>query len=103
MKNENDFPRHVLSAKCSTCIYRPGNLMHLNRGTVATMTADCKEQDTNVVCHKSPELAGGLPVPAWCRGSVDLRPGQAVRILSRLDMLTEIDDPVFTNASHENT
>ena len=36
----NDGKVHVQAAKCSTCIYRPGNLMHLDPGRKDQMEAD---------------------------------------------------------------
>lgn len=82
---------HVCEQMCNTCIFRPGNLMHLNKGTVERMVKETDRKDDNVICHKSKGLMDELPVKAWCRGSVDRRPGQAVRIMQRLDMLQPIE------------
>lgn len=55
---------HVLDDLCGTCIYRPGNLMRLRAGRVASMTAEAVERGSVVVCHSTL----GTDVPAVCRG-----------------------------------
>ena len=58
---------HIQAAKCSTCIFRPGNLMHLAPGRVDEMVAQCLDEDTAIVCHDT--LDGDQ---ALCRGFVDV-------------------------------
>jgi len=89
----NRAPKHVMKEMCSTCIFRPGNLMHLRPGRLADMIKQCQRDDTNVICHKSESLQGILPVDAWCRGSVDHSPGQLVRIFGRMGGLEEVEEP----------
>lgn len=54
---------YVCAEKCSTCIFRPGNLMHLRHGRVQEMVKATKEDGATVVCHKT--LDGDNAV---CRG-----------------------------------
>lgn len=49
---------------CSTCIYRPGNLMHLKPGRLQGMTDEAVEQEGHVVCHQTL----GTTEPAICAG-----------------------------------
>lgn len=77
----------VMAAPCSTCIFRPGNLMHLRPGRMADMTAQTDARDTNVVCHQTLDQ----PVGAFCHGSVARRPGQVVQIAQRLGYIVEVD------------
>ena len=79
---------HVMAEQCSTCIFRPGNLMHLNEGRLADMTASTDAGDTNVICHQTLDRKVG----ALCRGSVDRRPGQAAQIAERLGVIV-LDTP----------
>lgn len=80
---------YVLSEKCSTCIFRPGNLMHLRDGTVEEMVQGCLDDDTVISCHQT--LDGPRSV---CRGFWDtektniviLRAAQAFGIVA-------FDDP----------
>lgn len=61
---------HVQRERCSTCIYRPGNLMRLQPGRVASMQRDSDSDDLldggAIVCHQT--LQGAQAV---CRGYFD--------------------------------
>ncbi|MFI9271809.1 hypothetical protein ACIGXM_13980 [Kitasatospora sp. NPDC052896] len=57
----------LCSKLCSTCILRPGNLMDLEPGRVASMIREAREKEGHVVCHKTL----GTPAPAICRGYAD--------------------------------
>lgn len=65
---ETGRPR-VLDRKCSTCIYRRGNLMDLEPGRRDEMVDQAAENDTAVICHSTlpPE-----PEQAICRGYWDV-------------------------------
>ena len=76
---------HVVADQCSTCIFRPGNLMNLGDGRLRELTSETDRRDTNVICHQTLDRKVG----AFCRGSVDRRPGQAVRIADRLGVILE--------------
>jgi hypothetical protein len=77
-------PMFVMSERCDTCIFRPGNLMDLNQGRLADIIESTDRGDTNVICHKSRSVSGDLRQDAWCKGSVDRRAGQMIRIMDRL-------------------
>lgn len=57
---------HVLSEQCSSCIFRPGNLMQLKSGRVRGMIDECKREQTAIACHQT---LGDEP--AICRGFFD--------------------------------
>jgi hypothetical protein len=44
---------HVQAQMCSTCIFRPGNLMDLNAGRVRSMVDEAREHDSAIVCHQT--------------------------------------------------
>ena len=73
----------VMAEQCSTCIFRPGNLMNLNEGRLKEMTDSTDRGDTNVVCHQTLSDRWG----AFCKGSVDRRAGQSVQIAERLGFI----------------
>lgn len=78
----------ICAAKCPTCIFRPGNLMHLNPGRVKAMVADCLTTDAYIPCHDT--LHGAKQ--AICRGFYDAH-GHRVTITQlaqRLGFLKEI-------------
>ena len=61
---------HVMPDKCSTCIFRPGNLMSLQPGRVKDMVDSCLSEDGgNIPCHQT--IAGQRDQQAICRGFWD--------------------------------
>lgn len=44
---------HVMADKCSTCVFRPGNLMHLEPGRLQSMAADVQETGIPFSCHQT--------------------------------------------------
>lgn len=56
----------VCAGMCSTCIFRPGNLMDLQPGRVRGMVRDSLAADSFITCHKT--LDGERAV---CRGFYD--------------------------------
>lgn len=77
----------VMAEKCSTCIFRPGNLMSLNSGRVAGMLQNVVRQDSYITCHQT--LGTGEP-GAICKGGSDAHMGQLERIARRLDGVIEV-------------
>jgi len=60
---------HVCAEKCSTCIFRPGNLMSLGPGRVKDMVDACLADPDgagNIPCHQT--LGGDQAI---CRGFYD--------------------------------
>jgi hypothetical protein len=77
----------IMAAQCSTCIFRPGNLMELNRGRLRDMVERTAAADTNVICHQTLDE----PLGALCHGSVEQQPGQMARIAYRLNSVELIE------------
>lgn len=44
---------HVSKTQCKTCIFRPGNLMHLEPGRVESMVADATRNQGQITCHST--------------------------------------------------
>jgi hypothetical protein len=61
---------HVMEAKCSTCIYRPGNLMKLEPGRKDQMEHDAVADGGVIPCHKT--ILGAREQQAVCRGFYDV-------------------------------
>jgi hypothetical protein len=87
----------LLSSQCATCIFRPGNLMHLRAGRLKSMIAEAvQEGSQGVICHDTlsygahPDFGGAL-----CRGFYDKFGPQNnfVRVMERLGGFTEVDPP----------
>ena len=56
----------VCSGLCSTCVFRPGNLMRLRPGRLKGMVDESIQNDSFISCHKT--LDGERAV---CRGFYD--------------------------------
>lgn len=54
---------HVLKDQCATCIFRPGNLMHLKRGRVKGMVEETKKDAATITCHQTLDTEHAI-----CRG-----------------------------------
>src|SRR5579862_7949668 len=44
---------HVLKSWCETCIFRPGNLMHLEPGRIDQMVKEAVRKESCIVCHST--------------------------------------------------
>lgn len=67
---------HVMSDKCSTCVFRPGNLMHLSPGRLKGMVDHVQETGVPFSCHQTLPYAEGAYVEhyggaALCHGAVE--------------------------------
>ena len=86
---------HVLSEKCSTCVFRPGNLMHLPDGRLEEMVQDTLHAASSITCHQTLPYGGYEARPAVCRGFYDVYRGeiQALRMAAAMDMLAYDEPP----------
>lgn len=80
---------HVCAEMCSTCVFRPGNRMNLNRGRVRDMVDSAKADDSAIVCHKTL----GTGENAVCRGFFDRHKTQPLQVAERLGLITEVPPP----------
>lgn len=81
---------HVMSEKCSTCIFRPGNLMNLEPGRVKEMVAGSLAEDAGITCHKT--LYGQREQEATCRGFYDAYADQVtpLRMARAMGIIEEV-------------
>ena len=64
---------HVQDKKCSTCIYRPGNLMHLAADRKDRMQAEAIAGGGVIPCHQTIEAYGCEPgLESVCRWFFDV-------------------------------
>jgi hypothetical protein len=76
---------HVCKTECSTCIFRKGNLMHLQSGRVRGMIDESKAKEGAIVCHQTL----GTDSNAVCRGFFDRYKTQYLQVAERLNMIEE--------------
>lgn len=84
---------HVKAERCSTCVFRPGNLMGLAPGRLKEMIEGSIEDGAGITCHKT---LPGMPDEAQratCRGYYDSYAAQvpAYRLAMALDIIEEVD------------
>lgn len=87
---------HVRATMCETCIFRPGNLMHLAAGRVQQMIEDATRSGGAIVCHCTLYPPAGQPrANAVCRGFFERHPTQALQLADRLGLVSEVDPPTL--------
>jgi len=91
---------HVCERLCETCVFRPGNLMHLESGRLAGMVSDAKANESAIICH-STLYQDGVD-NAVCRGFYDRHLTQPLQIAQRLG-LVEFDRVVPETAAASPT
>ena len=74
---------HVQSEMCDTCIFRPGNLMHLEPGHVSGMVREATDNGGCIPCHKT--ITGKNQ--SVCRGFYDLQSTPEIKILTALGLV----------------
>ncbi len=76
---------HVLAENCPTCIFRPGNLMHLAPGRVKRMITEAVLTDSAIICHSTLNL----DQQAVCRGFFDSYRTTPLLMADRLGLIVE--------------
>ena len=90
---------HVLAEKCATCIYRPGNLMHLDEGRREQIEQDNLDSQSALTCHSTlpygphPQAEGAV-----CRGFYDVtrRRSPILALADVMGIIKEIPCPPST-------
>lgn len=86
----------VLSKRCDTCIFRPGNLMRLQEGRVEAMVAEALESDSAITCHSTlpygsyPDAEQAICRGFWARHRDDTVP---LRLAQALEVVRYVDPP----------
>lgn len=87
----------LLSERCSTCIFRPGNPFRATMpARVREMIQDAVANESHVTCHSTlPGSAPAVVEPAICRGFADTYGDRslALRLGSALGTIREIPPP----------
>lgn len=87
---------HVVADRCSTCVFRPGNPMHLQPGRVRELTDGNLSAESALVCHKTLPYGDHPEVgEAICRGFYD-GPGRgspALQLAAAMGIVEETEIP----------
>jgi hypothetical protein len=81
---------HVRKTQCKTCIFRPGNLMHLEEGRVEQMVRDAVADDSCIPCHH--HLYTGAKVEPICRGFYDKHATTPIRLAEAMEIIEWVVD-----------
>jgi len=87
---------HVLSEKCSTCVFRQGNVMNLPPGRLTGMVKESIAQDSAITCHQTlPYGAYEVEGQAVCRGFFDKHGDKVMplRLANGMGLIEEQDPP----------
>ena len=76
---------YINAEKCETCIFRPGNLMRLSPGRVASMKAEADSRGTCIVCHDTMSTSEATV----CRGYYDIHNSQVLQVAERMGFIQE--------------
>lgn len=80
---------HVLNDRCTTCVFRPGNLMSLQPGRLAQLADDNIAADSALTCHQTLPYGGYDAPPAVCRGFYDAYADRTLplRLARQMDLI----------------
>jgi hypothetical protein len=88
-----------LSRQCDTCIFRPGNPMHLDPGGLKDIVDGSIDAGSYIICHETlPGMAPAEVSPAICRGFHDRYTTSALRIMARLWGFIDVEPPTMPPA-----
>lgn len=60
-----------MAEKCDTCVFYPGDRMHLGKGRFGEIIRDNLEADAALQCHKTLSYSSEKKPGAICRGFYD--------------------------------
>lgn len=81
---------HVCREMCRTCVFRPGNVMHLEPGRLAEMVREALRDESAIICHSTLYEEG--VDNAVCFGFFDRHLTQPLQVAQRLGII-EWDEP----------
>jgi len=94
VRDESTGLPRVLSRKCDTCIFRPGNLMHLAPGQRDQMVREALAVGGWIVCHETLSVTGKpVGAQAICRGFWDIHSVEALGCRLTLALGGPIETP----------
>jgi hypothetical protein len=75
----------VMKKRCATCIFRPGNLMFLNRGRLKDLVEQVEKMDGCIPCHETLDDE----IQAVCRGQFEAMKTAPLQIAERMGAIVE--------------
>lgn len=93
---------HVLNERCSTCVFRAGNLMHLQGGRLKDLVESNLGADSALTCHQTLPGWPYVAEPAVCRGFFDAYSNDStpLRLAKIMGMIEYDPQPTPTGEDH---
>lgn len=95
---------HVMREKCSTCVFRPGNIMNLAPGRLKGMVEHVEETGIPFVCHQTlsygaPEYKDHYDGEALCAGAVEHCADRStvMRLAEAADVIEQVEPSPATS------
>ncbi|WP_435204951.1 hypothetical protein [Micromonospora sp. bgisy143] len=82
-----------LARECATCIFKPGNPMHLTPGRLKQMVSEAHSDAGYIICHSTLPYAGSPVPPAVCRGFADHYRTWQLLVMERLWGFVDVEPP----------
>jgi hypothetical protein len=93
----------LLAEECATCIFKPGNLMHLSPGRLRQMVTEARGDAGYIICHSTLPYAGSPIPPAICRGFADRYTTWQLQVIERLWGFIEVEPPPSSRTPRTST
>jgi hypothetical protein len=92
----------LLVRECPTCIFKPGNLMHLTPGRLRQMVTQAHGEAGYVICHSTLPYHHDGAQPAICRGFADRYATWQLQVIERLWGFVEVEPPPAHDATDQS-
>lgn len=76
---------YVRRRRCDTCVFRPGNLMHLDEGRLDGMISGADANGSCIPCHH--HLHQGADIEPVCRGYYDRHSSMTLRLAEAMEII----------------
>jgi hypothetical protein len=86
----------LLAQECDTCIFKPGNPLHLSPGRLRQLVTKARGDAGYIICHSTLPYANSPIPPAICRGFADRYRTWQLQIIQRLWGFVEVPPPTAT-------
>ncbi|WP_327007630.1 hypothetical protein OHA72_10365 [Dactylosporangium sp. NBC_01737] len=84
----------LLARQCDTCIFHPGNRMHLTTGRLKAIVTDAVADGSYVICHDTLPYGNHPEVkPAVCRGFYDRYRTWRLQVIAELFGFVDVEPP----------
>jgi hypothetical protein len=93
----------LLAEECATCIFKPGNLMHLSPGRLRQMVTEARGDAGYIICHSTLPYACSPIPPAICRGFADRYTTWQLQVIERLWGFIEVEPPPSSRTPRTST